>query len=64
MIIGKRVRFRQKEHNNEGVLVAFGITYEELRDGIGHYTTAVIMKDDGEIIEHPVQCVKVILESA
>lgn len=59
MIIGKRVKI---DHNGkEGALVAFGLSFEELRDGIGHYTTAVIMMDDGEIVEYPAQRVRVIL---
>ena len=59
MIIGRRVAVNFREQYF-GTLVAFGVGYEELRDGIGHYTEAVIMNDDGELCTCPVNCVTVI----
>ena len=61
MIIGKRVKFGKKLEQ-EGTLVSFGISFEELRDGIGHYTAAIIMTDDGALSEVPATWTQVIME--
>ena len=32
-----------------GVFLKFGIDYEELRDGVGHYSTAIVEMPDGSL---------------
>lgn len=59
-IIGKTVKVSGKRGEYTGTLVAFGIGYEELRDGIGHYTEAVVMREDGELCNCPVNMVRVL----
>lgn len=60
MIIGKLVEVSYNKETYVGTLVHFGIGYEELRDGIGHYTEAVIMTETGEIKNCPVVYMKVL----
>ena len=60
MIIGKQVEVTYNKETYVGTLVHFGIGYEELRDGIGHYTEAVIMTESGEIKNCPVENMKVL----
>ena len=60
MIIGKQVEVTYNKETYVGTLVHFGIGYEELRDGIGHYTEAVIMTESGEIKNCPVANMKVL----
>lgn len=60
MIIGKQVEVKYNKKEYVGTLVAFGVAYEELRDGIGHYTEAIIMLDDGTIDTCPVVYMKVL----
>jgi hypothetical protein len=50
MSIGKRVKVvRDGQIFYHGTLVAFGIDFEELRDGIAQFSTAIIEKDDGSL---------------
>lgn len=60
MIIGKRVAVNYNE-NYIGTLVAFGIGFCSVFEGIGHYTEAIVMKDGGEVCTCPVNCITVIL---
>ena len=46
-----------------GMLVHFGIGYEELRDGIGHYTEAVIVNGDGDFFTVPVNFIRLMRET-
>lgn len=59
MIIGKKVEvdFREKY---TGTLIHFGIGYDELRDGIGHFTEAIVMTEDGQLHNCPANCVRVL----
>lgn len=41
---------RQNEYK-DAMLLHWGISYEELRDGICHYTVAFAMLSDGKVIE-------------
>lgn len=59
-MIGKRVNVHFFGTCYEGVLVHFGIGFEELRDGIGHFTEAVILLDDGSVKTCPVTCITLI----
>ena len=61
MIIGKQVEVTYNKEIYIGTLVHFGVGFEELRDGVGHFTEAVIMKEDGEITTCPVCCIKVLM---
>ena len=63
MIIGKLVEVAYNKEIYTGILVHFGIGYEELRDGIGHYTEALVMREDGEIKTCPVTCMKVLFNT-
>lgn len=49
-----------KKLNQYGTFIGLGIMYEELRDGIGHYTTIVVRLEDGNVIEVPSQDVKAV----
>ena len=60
MIIGKQVEVKYNDEIYTGTLVHFGIGFEELRDGIGHFTEAVVMKENGEIKSCPVCCMTVL----
>ncbi len=60
MIIGKQVEVRYNKETYGGTLVHFGISFEDLRYGVGHYTEAIIEKEDGQLKTAPVCCVRVL----
>lgn len=42
----------------EAIFHTFGIDYEELRDGVGNYSTCIVEKSDGTIMNIPVMLVR------
>ena len=43
-----------------GTLLGFGVDFEELNNGVGQYTTAIIECPDGSVITRPVEDIKFI----
>lgn len=51
--MGRKVVFTEgageTEVTREGVFLGFGVDYEELRDGVGQYSTAIVEARDGTV---------------
>jgi len=56
----RNVKVYKGETVREAVFLQFGIDYEELQGGVGHYTTAVIEWPDGLLESVPVNMVRFI----
>ena len=52
-------RFAKKEIG-EGLFHGWGCDYEEFEAGPGNYSTAIIEKADGEVLNHPVELIRFI----
>jgi len=46
-----QIKVKVKNDSREATLLHWGISYEELRDGIGHCTIAIVAFEDGAIKE-------------
>ena len=53
----KRVKFELDGIVTEGEFMGFGTDFEELRDGVGQYTTVIIKLDSGNLTERPTNAV-------
>ena len=40
----------------------FGIDFEELRDGVGMYSTAIVERDDGTVLNISIDMIKFVKE--
>lgn len=47
-----------KKESYKAYFLGFGIDYEELRDGVGQYTSAILELDDGTVTMVPVFMIK------
>lgn len=60
-LIGKKVSFSVYHQTikeivwYDGVFLQFGIDFDELEEGIAHFSTAIVMNDDGQIHNVPVE---------
>ncbi len=54
-------QFKLKEY--QGYFREFGVGYEELESGVGNYSTAIIEKDDGFLVNVPVENVQFLNQS-
>lgn len=43
-----------------GKLLSFGVDYEELRDGVGTFSTAIVVMKNGNVKNIPVENIKFI----
>ena len=52
-MLGKDCIFRRGEKDNweEGYFAGFGLTYEEVENGAGQYTTVLVVDGKGYIVE-------------
>lgn len=67
MIIGKRATVfnQQLAKSVECTIVGFGVNFmETYKDSISHYSTVIVLFDDGELDMYPVSRVRVIMEEA
>ena len=49
-----------KKESYQAYFLGFGIDYEELRDGVGQYTSAILELEDGSVTMSPVFMIKFI----
>jgi len=47
----------QKVSDGHGVFLGFGVNYEELENGVGQYSTALVERPDGSVINVPVEMI-------
>jgi len=50
--------FLEKVENGYGAFCAWGLDYEEMDNGVGTYSTAIVKRDDGTIENVPVGMVQ------
>lgn len=60
-VIGRRV-MQDKPIGLVGTLIGFGVDYEPFDGGIGHYTTAIVVLDDGTVETYNVRDIVFIQE--
>lgn len=48
----------------EGTFLGWGVDYEELRDGVGQYTAAIVEFPGGEVALCPVHTIRFVKEPA
>jgi hypothetical protein len=48
----------RKGKGTEGIFLQFGVDFEETRDGIGQFSTAIIELSDGSLRNVPVEMVQ------
>ena len=49
-----------KKESYQAYFLGFGIDYEELREGVGQYTTAILELEDGSVTMVPIPMIKFI----
>jgi len=47
----------EKVPDGEGIFRAFGVDYEEFEEGPGNFSTAIIERNNGEVINIPVELI-------
>lgn len=52
--------YMELQEKGEAYLLEFGVDYEELENGVGNYSTAIINLDDGTVKNIPVENIKFI----
>lgn len=57
--------YAQGEHHTvQGRFLFWGVDYEELQGGIGHYTVAIVELENGAVVTAPASSVKFLEGSA
>ena len=52
--------YAKTDFSYEGIFHGFGIEFEELRDGVGQYTVAIIELENGDLTSEPIHIVRLV----